>query len=145
MGRFTVVRAMKHKVETVWLALENFGEVHRFSAGVESSPVNSGMPKRGVGAERNCHLYDGNHIEERVTESVEQKRLVIEVIGTSMPMKSATARFELKESRLGDCELSITMDYVVKFGIVGKAIDSLLLKRMMTRDFTRCSPPLTST
>jgi hypothetical protein len=127
---------MEHSRERVWRALEDFGGVYRFSAGVESSPVNPGTPERGVGAERKCHLYDGNYIEERVTDSVEQKLLALDVIGTSMPMKSAHARFDLEETSAGGCDLSVTMEYVVKFGVVGKAIDSLMLERMMTKNFT---------
>jgi hypothetical protein len=127
---------MTHSVEHVWAAIEDFGGVHRYSAGVEASPINPGTPAQGVGAERRCALYDGNHIQERVTESIEQRKLSIEIFDTSMPIKSAQASFELKASDDGGCMLSMTMDYVVKFGIVGKAMDALMMERAMTKSLT---------
>ena len=136
MGKFTVSRKMAHRVDDVWSAIEDFGGIHRFSAGVESSPINEGKPTRGVGAERNCQLYDGNHIQERVTEAVTNQRLEVEVFETSMPIKRADAIFALEATPDGGCEVGVTMDYIVKFGIVGKAMDALMMQAMMTKSMT---------
>jgi hypothetical protein len=136
MGKFTVSQTMNHSVDRVWSALEDFGGVHRWSAGVEASPINAGTPDSGVGAERNCALYDGNYIQERVTESVEKERLALEVFDTSMPIKSANAWFDLEATSDGGSKLDMTMDYVVKFGIVGKAMDAVMLKGAMTKSLT---------
>lgn len=103
----------------------------------ESSPINAGTPERGVGAERHCHLYDGNHIQERVTQLVEGQRLALEVFDTSMPLRSADAVFELAPTPNGGTELTMTFTYVVKYGLLGKAMDGLMLRRMMTASLTR--------
>ncbi|MEM6990051.1 MAG: SRPBCC family protein [Myxococcota bacterium] len=137
MSTLTISRTLRHSPEDVWSVLEEFGAIHRWSASVESSPINAGTPERGVGAERNCHLYDGNHIQERVTQVVEGRRLALEVFDTSLPVKSADAAFELSPTSDGGTELSMTFDYVVKFGLLGKAMDGLMLRRGMTASLSR--------
>ena len=98
MSTVTVSRTVPQPLSEVWQLLADFGSVHRFSPGVETSPINAGKPETGVGAERNCHLYDGNHIQERVTEFLPGERLSLEVFDTSMPIKTAGASFELAET-----------------------------------------------
>lgn len=137
MSKLTVTRTLSHPPEHVWALLDEFGGVHRWSAGVESSPINAGTPERGVGAERTCQLYDGNHIQERVTQVIEGRRLALEVVETSMPLKSADGVFELVPTSGGGTELTMTFDYVVKFGLLGRAMDGLMLRRMMTGSLTR--------
>ena len=117
----------------MWEVLSDFGSVHRYHPGVESSPINDGTPTSGAGSERVCHLYDGNHLTERVTDSVEGEKLVIEIIDSSMPMKSAAGVFDLRPIGQGKTEVTLTMQYVVKFGPLGAIMDKLLLERTMTR------------
>ncbi|MCP5066353.1 MAG: SRPBCC family protein [bacterium] len=137
MSTLTTSRTLRHSPESVWSVLDDFGAIHRWSAAVESSPINAGTPDRGVGAERNCHFYDGNHIQERVTQVVEGRRLALEVFDTSMPLKSADAVFELVRTSDGGTELTMTFTYVVKFGLLGKAMDGLMLRRTMAGSLTR--------
>jgi uncharacterized protein YndB with AHSA1/START domain len=135
MGKIVVTRELDHSANLVWSVLEDFGGVHRYSAGVEASPINPGTPEHGVGAERRCALYDGNHIQERVTESVEERLLSLEVFDTSMPIQSAAVRFDLEESG-GGSVLTMTMEYVVKYGLIGRAMDAMMMERMMTKSLT---------
>jgi len=137
MSTISVSRTLSQSPETVWPALDDFGAVHRWSAAVKSSPINPGTPESGVGAERYCRLYDGNHIQERVTQVVPQQRLALEVFDTSMPLKSAQGIFELVPTANGGTALTMTFSYVVKFGLLGRAMDGLMLRRMMTASLTR--------
>ncbi len=135
MSTLTVSRSLPFPVQKVWEVLADFGGIHRFSGGVEASPINEGTPETGVGAERHCKLYDGNHIQERITEFVENKRLALEVFDSSMPLQSATGVFDLEPTGNG-CTITMTMSYVVKFGIIGRAMDAMMMRRMMTRSLT---------
>jgi uncharacterized protein YndB with AHSA1/START domain len=136
MSTFTVSRTMGHPVDKVWSTLADFGGIHRYSGSVEVSPINEGTPDKGLGAERRCQLYDGNHIQERVTEFTEGSRLALEVFDTSLPMKSAAARFDLQPTPDGGCELTMTMEYVVKFGIIGRALDAVMMRKEMIKSLT---------
>ncbi len=137
MSHIAVSRTLSFPVTRVWTALADFGGVHRYSAGVESSPINPGTPATGVGAERNCKLYDGNNIQERITEFVDNERLGIEVFQTSMPIKRAQVQFQLVSTKDSGCELSMTMDYTLKFGLVGKLMDAMMMKAAMTKSLAR--------
>ena len=133
MATITLVRTLDFPVERVWEVLSDFGSVHRYHPAVETSPISEGTPPSGVGSERVCHLYDGNHLTERVTSSVEQRKLVIEVVDSSMPMNTAAGAFELRPQGAERTEVTLTMEYVVKFGVVGAVMDKLLLERTMKK------------
>ena len=134
MSAITVSRTLPFPVETVWEKLADFGGIHRFSAGVEHSPINAGTPATGVGAERNCKLYDGNNLQERITEFVVNERLAVEIFETSMPLAKAGGRFELKALPDGGTHLSMTMEYSVKYGPLGWMMDAMMMRRMMTNN-----------
>jgi|GEM_PF-234958 len=137
MALVTATREVRFPVSEVWTVLDDFGGIHRWSAGVEASPIIEGTPSSGVGAERNCALYDGNHILERVTESRENEKLSIEVVETSMPMKSAVAEFTLQPTAAGGTRVTMSMDYIVKFGPLGQLMDLMMMKRMMNATLGR--------
>ena len=133
VATITLKRTVDTPIERVWEVLSDFGEIHRFHPGVKSSPITDGTPSSGVGAERVCHLYDGNHLTERVTESVDQRKLAIDVVDSSMPMKTANGTFEVQTAADGKTEVSLTMAYKLKFGPLGAVMDKLVLEKSMTR------------
>lgn len=133
MANITVKRTVEATNDRVWKLLNDFGSIHRYHSGVQTSPITDGTPASGVGSERVCNLYDGNHLTERVVESEAGKRLVIDVVDTSMPMKTASGSFDLRPAGEGKTEVTMTMDYVLKFGPLGMIMDKLMLERSMTR------------
>lgn len=137
MSVITLSREIAAPIAKVWATLDDFGGVHRFSASVESSPINEGTPSSGVGSERNCHLYDGNHIQERVVESVPEKKISIEIFDTSMPLKEGHGTFALSPTPSGGTLVHMTMEYVVKYGPLGVLMDKLMMKRMLAPSLDR--------
>ena len=137
MSVVSVEREIDAPVPKVWAALSDFGGVHRYHSAVERSPINEGTPSSGVGSERTCHLYDGNHVQERVTESVPEQKLSVEIFETSMPLKSAVGTFTLSPTPSGGTQVELSMDYVVKYGPAGKLMDVLMVKRMLTPNLNR--------
>ncbi len=135
MSVVTQSRHVSSPVAKVWEALSDFGGVHRFAAGVKSSPIIKGTPDRGVGSERSCTLYDGNTVLERVTESIENKRISVEIFESSMPIKTADATFTLAPAAGGGTDIIVTMEYVVKYGPIGVAMDVLMMRSAMNATF----------
>jgi uncharacterized protein YndB with AHSA1/START domain len=133
VASITLKRTVENPVERVWEVLSDFGGVHRYHPGVETSPITDGTPPSGVGSQRVCNLYDGNYLTEVVTESIEGKRLVVKIIDSSMPMNTAAGAFDLHPAGQGKTEVTLTMDYVLKFGPLGMLMDKLLLERTMKR------------
>ena len=134
MAQFTVSRTLPQPPAEVWATLADFGGISRWAAGIESSPINPGAPERGLGAERYCTLYDGNHLQERIVEFTDGESMTIDVFETSMPLKTSRFRFDVEAASAGTT-LSVTGAYDVKFGLVGKVMDSLVMKKMMGKNF----------
>ncbi len=132
MATIVVSRTLPVPVKKVWAVLADFGGVHRYHPGLESSPINAGTPETGAGSERTCRLYDGNHLQERITKFVEDQRMEIEIFESSMPLKSGHGVIEVR-SVDGGCEVVMTMTYVVKFGPIGLVMDALMMKGMMKK------------
>jgi len=132
MATIVVSRALPFPVSKVWEVLADFGGIHRYHPGLKSSPINSGTPVTGAGSERTCHLYDGNHLQERITKFVEHQRMEIEIFESSMPLKSGSGVIEVRSAE-GGCEVVMTMSYVVKFGFIGRLMDAMMMKGMMTK------------
>ena len=131
MSVVTASREIAAPVSKVWATLSDFGGIHRYNASVESSPINEGTPSSGLGAERICYLYDGNQIQERVVESVDEKKLSIEIFETSMPLKNARGVFTLTALPTGGTRVAVSMHYEVKYGPIGMLMDFLMMKRML--------------
>lgn len=129
MGTITAERVLSHDPETTWRAIADFGGIHRFHPLVERSPINAGMPSTGLGAERTCHFHDGNAIHERVTAFDEGRSLDVEIYDGTMPLQSAHARMEVIATDSGRAKIRMSMEYTPKFGVLGKAMDALMMRR----------------
>ena len=129
MSVVTVSRAIPAPAKRVWEVIADFGAIHRFHPYVERSPIVEGTRSTGLGAERVCHFYDGNRVHERVVELEEGKLLSIEVLGGTMPLAEAVARIEITPRDDAATDVSFTMDYTPKMGLLGKAMDALMMRR----------------
>lgn len=137
MPTITITRLMEHPVEHLWPLLEDFGGIHRWSAGIKSSFITPGSPVKGIGSERTCQFYDGHFILERVTQVIKQRRLALEVFETSMPLRSAEVVFGLTPTHDDGTDFTLTFDYVVKYGLLGKAAEGQILRQTMKDNLTR--------
>lgn len=129
MSIITVTHAYSQSPSTIFAALNDFATIHRFHPLVDRSPLVEGTPERGVGSERVCHLFDGNTLHERLVEVEPDRSLSVEIVDTSMPMKKGDGRFELTSTPPGGTELTLTMDFELKMGLLGKVMDKLVVAR----------------
>ncbi len=131
MSVVSATREIPAAVSVVWATLTDFGAIHRYNASVDTSPINEGTPSSGVGSERTCHLYDGNHLQERVVESKEEEKLSIDIFESSLPLKSSSGTFTLEPTSGGGTRVTVIMEYEVKYGPIGVVLDLMMLKRML--------------
>ncbi|MCH9684072.1 MAG: SRPBCC family protein [Deltaproteobacteria bacterium] len=131
MATIQINRTVSHLPEAVWAAFADFGGVHRFHPMVEHSPLHESAPQQGLGAERTCHFYDGNEVQERIVRWTDQQAMEIEVFGGSMPLRDANVRIELSPRGNGTT-VQISMHYVPKFGVVGRLMDTLMIRRKLS-------------
>lgn len=129
MTTVTIERTIDQTLPTVWGAFADFGGVARFHPFVQRSPLGEGTPAQGVGAERVCHFYDGNHVRERVLRSEDMRSMEVEITEGSMPLRSAVALIELSPTSEGQTRVSMSMTYEPKMGVLGKVMDALMMRR----------------
>lgn len=131
---------MEHQVESslrinataekVWNILDDFGAVENFSVGVERSPI-VGEKKSGMGAKRHCVFYDKNSVIEEIIEYDAEKRFKVSLTESSMPMKSMYAEFNVEKLSDISCEVTLSMNFVVKFGPLGALMGMLMMRPLM--------------
>ncbi len=129
MSTIKVTHTYSQSPSTVFATLNDFAGIHRFHPLLESSPRVEGTPANGAGAERVCNLYDGNTLHERIVSAETDQWLVVEIVDTSMPMARGGGRFDLAPTASGGTELTMTMDFEMKMGLLGKALDKLVVAR----------------
>ena len=131
MPTLEVTRDIPFSTQRAWDAFSDVGEIYRFHPVVERSPVH-GDKRRGVGAKRVCHFYDGNHITEKVVHWHEGQSMEVEVTEGSMPVKSARARLSV-EPRPEGSRVRMRLEYTPKWGVVGQVMDAVMMRRMFRR------------
>jgi uncharacterized protein YndB with AHSA1/START domain len=108
-------------IEQVWKTWDDFGVVARFAPNLKKSFLEQGSAKTGLGAKRHCDMADGkNFLKEEIVEYIPNERLVIDIYDGSMPLESGTGAFDLVAMDSNHTKVTMTMDFVPKFGVAGK-------------------------
>jgi hypothetical protein len=113
--------------QAVWRVLGTLDALHEYDPGVKKAALLSG-PSEGVGASRKCDLAPGGWFEERVTEWKPHATLAFELFACTLPVKRLKHRYTLTPSE-GGTLVTQTMEYELKFGPLGWAMDGLMVRR----------------
>lgn len=116
--------------EKVWEVLDNYGDLDKFSTGVESSPI-MGDKQTGMGAKRHCVFYNKDSVVEEVVEYEENKVLTVVLTDLSAPLKTMTAKFKLEKVSDTQCDVSMQMNFVVRFGPLGALLGLVMMRPVM--------------
>ncbi|MEZ4361955.1 MAG: SRPBCC family protein [Kofleriaceae bacterium] len=136
MSTLTRARVIPAPSSKVWAVLRDFAGVHRWHPKVETSPLLSDN-NEGLGATRVCHFYDGTSVKERVVEYREGESMKIELSEFSMPLHRASATLTVRATSTKMTEVTMQMDYDVKFGPLGWIMSSLMIQPMMGKMFEK--------
>lgn len=121
MPEVTVSRTINAPLPDVWAAWDDFGNIAKFNPNLNSSHSLTGSHATGQGATRQCNLADGKtYLHERIVEYVPQTRMVIDIYDGNMPVKHAVATLNLRASGRERTEVSLTMGFTPKFGLLGR-------------------------
>lgn len=119
-------------VERIWHVLSDFSSIERTSHSVESSPIISDI-KSGVGTKRKCYFYDKKSVVEEIIEYQEGHGFKMCLSEYSAPMKSIMAEFRIDKVSENSCDITMSMDFVVKAGPIGWLLGVLLLKPILKK------------
>jgi ribosome-associated toxin RatA of RatAB toxin-antitoxin module len=115
-------------IEKIWAALTNLELLEKYDPTVKKSRLTSNQ-KTNVGAARRVDMQDGkNWFEERLTIFEPNKHLTFELTACSFPIHKLKHSYSFEKID-GKIKVRQVMDYKVKFGVVGKLMDALIVKR----------------
>jgi hypothetical protein len=115
--------------ERVWALLSDLEAVARYNPGVAAASVR-GTQRTGIGAMRTCDLKPKGRVAERVTVWEEGAALGLEVAESDWPIHFM--RWVTRVSAAEDgSRLTQDLEYRVKFGPLGWALDRLVMERKL--------------
>ena len=114
-------------VEKVWQTLANLESVKFTNALVKTVKIIS-PKKEGVGSARHCDFKDGKFVEERVTAFEPNKLISFELYKHQWPLVFMRWTNQL-EKQWNTTLLVSNTEYELKFGVVGKIMDTLIMRR----------------
>ena len=129
----TVDQQINASPAKVWEVLANFPDVYRWNPAVEHSNALSEQTT-GVDAGRRCDLFDGGFLEERIVEFDPDRRMVVEIFNTSLPLASNFVTFSVDPQGTGS-RVTLSSNYRLKYGPIGMLMDVLMARRQARAGF----------
>lgn len=117
--------------ENVWALLADLEAVQRYNPGVWHAGI-EGAHRSGVGARRWCELAPKGRVVEQVTHWEDGRALGLEVIESDWPIHFMRWVTRIEAQGTGT-RITQTLEYEVKFGVLGTLLDHLIMKRTLTR------------
>lgn len=131
MPTVRVEKSISAAPTAVWPLLEDFKQIDLFNPNLSRSFHLEGSPERGLGAERQCDLVDGkNWIRERVIDWRPGEGYTVEITDGTFPIEDIRTKLgALPEG--GGSRAYMELSYRPKFGLLGRVLDVVMLRRMM--------------
>jgi len=115
-------------IEKIWAALTNTEALELYDPTVRKSTAIS-SEKSGPGAKRRVEMTDGkNWFEEKVTVFKPNEALTYELTACSFPVERLSHHYSFEISN-GHVKVKQVMRYQVKFGLFGKLLDALMIRK----------------
>lgn len=115
-------------IEKIWEALTQIDWLEKYDPTVKASAALT-VAKSGIGAKRKVDMLDGkNWFEEQCTVHQPTEALTYELTACSFPVHKLkhSYRFEKEGNRT---KVSQIMQYEMKFGVIGKIMDALMVRK----------------
>ena len=115
-------------VDKLWSILTDLELLNKFDPTVKKSTLIS-SEKTGVGAKRKVNMLDGkNWFDEKITVFKPNEALSYQLTDCSFPIKGLQHSYTFE--KIGNqTKVKQVMEYTVKFGLLGKLLDSLMIRK----------------
>ena len=117
--------------DVVWKAIADFqgiGDFNPYITTVDLRTENNG----GLGSKRTCHFGDGTMIDEEIIEWLEGEKYVINGSNFSAPLKVMRGTVGVRSDG-NRSEAYMKIEYQPKFGIIGKLMSIMMIRRMLSK------------
>ena len=120
--------AINAPVEKIWAVLSDLSLLEKYDPAVLKSEVIS-VEKPGIGTMRKVYMKDGkNWFEEKVTIWQPNQALTIQLTNCTFPINGLKHSYSFSSGG-GITVVREVMEYEVKFGLFGKLLDWLMIKK----------------
>jgi ribosome-associated toxin RatA of RatAB toxin-antitoxin module len=127
MAIVTAAQIVNAPLGDVWASWDDFGGVHRFNPNLSGSFLLEGSEQTGLGATRQCDLIDGkNYIQERVVEYVPNKRITVDIVDGTVPIRNGRAEIKLTAHDESSTRVEMIMHFEPKMGPLGQLMVPLM-------------------
>ncbi len=115
-------------LEKIWEVLATPDLLDKYDPTVKKSLLISDE-KTSIGAKRRVDMLDGkNWFEEKITQYQPNEALTYELTACSFPVDKLKHSYSFQ--KLGEkTKVSQVMEYTVKFGLLGKLLDVLMIRK----------------
>jgi ligand-binding SRPBCC domain-containing protein len=115
-------------IEQIWKALSNIEELEKYDTTVKKSTAISSI-QSGAGAVRKVNMKDGkNWFEEKCTQWKTEEALTYELTACSFPIHELKHSYSFEQNGSG-VKVKQVMEYQVKFGLLGKFLDVIMIRK----------------
>ena len=132
MATLTNEIAINAPIKKIWEALSNMEGLENLDPNVKKSTAISQV-KSGIGAKRKVDMQDGkNWFEEKITGFKPNDSITYELTACSFPVQNLKYTYTLE--KLGSqIKVKQVMEYQIKFGLLGKLLDSLMIRKQYVK------------
>jgi ribosome-associated toxin RatA of RatAB toxin-antitoxin module len=115
-------------IDKVWAMFTDLELLDKYDPTVKKSTLVS-TEKTGIGAKRKVHMLDGkNWFDEKVTVFKPNEALTYQLTDCSFPI--AGLQHSYRFEKIGNqTKVKQVMEYTVKFGLFGKLLDSMMIRK----------------
>ena len=115
-------------IEKIWSLLTDLEMLDKYDPTVKKATLIS-TEKTGVGAKRKVNMLDGkNWFDEKVTVYKPNEDLTYQLTDCTFPMKDLKHSYSFE--KIGtQTRVKQVMEYTVKFGLFGKLLDALMIRK----------------
>ena len=134
MGSIAVSKKINYPASMVWSFIADYANIYKIHPMLTHSFINEGSVEQGLGAERTCKMPAGMNLVEEVIYWQEGESYTIRIVRTNMPIKTAQATIGVRSLRskgTNRAEIFFKMIYNVKWGILGKLMDIVMMRWML--------------
>jgi len=115
-------------IEKIWNMLTDLELLATYDPTVKTSTLVS-PEKTGLGAKRKVLMLDGkNWFDEKVTVFKPNKALTYQLTECSFPIKNLKHSYSFEKTGQ-QTKVKQVMEYTVKYGLIGKVLDSLMIRK----------------
>lgn len=132
MSQVSIKQMIEAPVSDVWKSWDDFANIANFNPNLNRSFLINDNGETGLGATRQCDLSDGkSYIQERIVEYIPERKIAVDVFNGTLPLKSAKAEIEMRAMQPNQTELTFTMHFVPKMGLIGRLMLPLLRPQLV--------------